>query len=119
MHSTSTTALKVLNDVIDSMDNKQHCAALFIDLSKAFDTLCSSTDYSKLDCQCVQAEGCTSSSLTVSKGVPQGSVLGPLLFILYINDIDLNVSNVKSHFYADDTVLYSSAPTPEGALSQL
>ena len=67
----------------------------------------------------MQAEGCTSSSLIVSKVIPQGSVLGPLLFIFSINDIDLNVSNVKSHFYADDTVLYSSAPNPEGALSQL
>jgi len=43
----------------------------------------------------------------------------PLLFILHINNIDHNVSDVKSNFYADDTVLYCSAPTAEWALPQL
>ncbi len=51
--------------------------------------------------------------------MPLGSVLGPLLFILYINNIDSNLSKVKFHFYADDTVLYCSAPTADQALSQL
>ncbi len=38
-HSTTTAILKVLNDIVESLDNKQHCACLFIDLSKAFDTV--------------------------------------------------------------------------------
>ena len=96
MHNT-TAALKVFNDFIESMDNKQHCTALFIDLSKVFDTVdhfvlkhrlnldclknCWFVSYLTDRTQCVQAGGCTSSSLTVSKGVPQGSVLEPLLFI--------------------------------------
>ena len=93
-HSTSTAALKVLNDFIEFLDNKQHCAALFVGLSKAFDTvdhalllerLCSIglsdqvvgwfKNYLSDRSQCVRAEGITSSSLNVSKGVPQGSVL--------------------------------------------
>lgn len=69
--------------------------------------------------QCVQAEGFISGSLNVTKGVPQGPVLGPLLFTLYTNNTDHNVQNVHFHYYADDTVIYSSAATPNLALSQL
>lgn len=137
-HSTTTAALKVVNDFIDFLDKKQHCAALFIDLSKAFDTVdhailkqrllsvglseqtvCWFENYLSGRSQCVQADGLTSSPLSISKGVPQGSVLGPLLFILYINNLDQNVSNANFHFYADDTVIYCSASTPNQALCQL
>lgn len=95
------------------MDNKLHCAALCIDLSKSFDAvdhtmlkhrlfrvglsdklspgliITSQTELS------VQAEGCTSSSLKVTKGVPQGSVHGQLVFFPYIHNITQNVSNAK------------------------
>lgn len=69
--------------------------------------------------QCVQAEGITSSSLNVSKGVPPGSVLGPLLFTIYINSLDHKAPNANFHFYADDTVIYCSASIPNQALCQL
>lgn len=58
--------------------------------------------------QCVPADGFTSASLPVTKGVPQVSVLGPLLFVLYISGIDQNITTADFHFYADDTVMYCS-----------
>jgi hypothetical protein len=56
--------------------------------------------------QCAQFDGNSSDMLTVQKGVPHGSVLGPLLFTIYINNVGRNVSNASYHFYADDTVTY-------------
>ena len=87
-HSTTSAALKVTNDIIDAVDSKRFCAALFIDLSKAFDTVDHNIlinmllhigvsrqaaswfkDYLSARTQCVQLEGSHSSFLTVSKGV--------------------------------------------------
>ena len=55
--------------------------------------------------QCVVLDGDSSTELPVSSGVPQGSVLGPILFLLYINDLPDNIqSNVR--LFADDTAVY-------------
>lgn len=60
--------------------------------------------------QCVQLEGSKLSFLTVSKGVPQGSVLGPILFSIYVNDLCQNQNNqMLCTTYADDTIIYCCA----------
>ena len=124
-HSTELAALKLVNHVITEMDNFNIPTNIYIDLSKAFDTLNFDILLNKLDyygvqgCanrliysylsdrwQFVEFNGHKSSYLPIKTGVPQGSVLGPLLFLIYINDLPL-VSNVFDMLmYADDTTLY-------------
>ena len=58
--------------------------------------------------QCTIANNIVSSYKDITCGVPQGSVLGPLLFLLYINDISSVVKDSKISMYADDTVVYIS-----------
>lgn len=137
-HSTITAAIKVVNDITVALDKRQHCASLFIDLSKAFDTV--DHDVLKLRLlnsglsenavawfsnylcdrsQCVKYDGLCSEVVPILKGVPQGSVLGPLLFTIYINNLGQNVSDANFHFYADDTVIYCCAVSLEKAIENL
>lgn len=69
--------------------------------------------------QCVSFDGVKSDFLDITKGVPQGSILGPVLFTVYVNNSGLSVGNCNLHLYADDTVVYSVAPSVDKALSEL
>jgi hypothetical protein len=117
--------------LVDKITEANECGklslAIFVDLKKAFDTLDHNLLISKLEhygirglplslikdyltnrSQCVSYNGVISTDLPIITGVPQGSILGPLLFILYINDI-VNVSTLFQIFlFADDTTLLKS-----------
>ncbi len=69
--------------------------------------------------QCVQAEGKISDSLEIAKGILQGSVLGPLLFTIYINSLDYDIQEANFNFYADDSVMYCSDSSGQQALNEL
>ena len=129
--STVSLLLQAVHDWAGSLEcrNSTHC--LFLDLAKAFDSVSHSRLLLKLEalgitdnilmwlkcfltarCQRVVINGEFSSWIPVISGVPQGSVLGPLLFLLYINDISSVVSNCKVKLFADDVTIYEEITCP-------
>lgn len=128
LHSTVTALLDVTNQWYLNIDNSMINMVVFLDLAKAFDTVSHNILLKKLELygvkgksldwftsyltnrqqQCV-VEGCISKSQVVDCGVPQGSILGPLLFLIYINDLPGCLQHVKPHMYADDTILSAAS----------
>ena len=123
-HSTELAAIELTDKIFDNLDKKKIPLAVFIDLSKAFDTIDHNILLSKLQhygikgvalnwfqsyltdrTQYVQYKDQTSTEKTITTGVPQGSILGPLLFIIYVNDIAKITKNFHFLIYADDTTL--------------
>ena len=137
--STTNQLLYLINEIHKSFDNPNslEVRAVFLDMSKAFDKVWHSglifklkqngisgkllsliEDYLRNRKQRVVLNGSSSEYCDINAGVPQGSVLGPLLFLIYINDLEYNLkSNVK--FFADDTMLYSIVLSPNVSAANL
>ena len=123
-HSTELAAIEFIERAIGCMDDNQTPVNIFLDLSKAFDTLDHDILLSKLNYygitgnalqlfqtylhnrkQYVSFNDRNSEYLYIKTGVPQGSILGPLLFIIYLNDIIKVCKIFHPIIYADDTTL--------------
>ena len=124
--SCETQLISTIRDFSNCLNNKKQTDAIFLDFSKAFDKVDHQIILSKLhDCginptlvswcesfllgrsQTVTVDGTESSPKPVPSGVPQGTVLGPLFFLVYINDISNNISpGTTLRLFADDTSLY-------------
>ena len=126
-HSTELAALELVDRIHLDLDKRKYPIAIYMELSKAFDTLDHNILLNKLKyygvkntelswfqsylterSQYVEINGITSNVLTISTGVPQGSILGPLLFLIYMNDIPEVSTFFKYILYADDTSLLNS-----------
>uniref|UniRef100_A0A803JVT7 Reverse transcriptase domain-containing protein n=1 Tax=Xenopus tropicalis TaxID=8364 RepID=A0A803JVT7_XENTR len=103
-HSTETALCRVANDLQTAKAKGRYSVLILLDLSSAFDTV----DHSVL----MQIPNKSSTPVPLSVGVPQGSVLGPLLFSLYTLSLGDLISSfgLKYHLYADDIQIYLDSP---------
>jgi hypothetical protein len=123
--SCETQLLEFTEDALRTVQDRMQCDTIIMDFSKAFDKVSHERLLYKLDragidpqawewiksfltgrSQQVVIDGETSASVPVTSGVPQGSVLGPILFLVFIDDLPLYTKSSQVRLFADDTIVY-------------
>ena len=130
--STADAVLNLTDDIYSALKENKTCCTILLDLAKAFDTVDHSILLKKLDKigirgplhkwfesylkdrkQVVSIDNVRSEPANMAFGVPQGSVLGPILFLIFINDMPLSSRLFRYTLFADDTCLFMSHEDPK------
>ena len=134
--STQDAIIKLTEAIYSAINDRKFSCAIFVDFKKAFDTMNHDlllrklerygirgvvqdliADYLRNRFQRVKFNNILSDPLPITIGVPQGSILGPLLFLIYVNDLSNILSSFLSIMYADDTTLVNSDASYENLIN--
>ena len=138
LHSPDLALILLVDKISMALEEGDYVLGLFLDFSKAFDTVNHEILFKKLDYygiqgtsldlfksyltnryQFVEYNGAQSRKENIVCGVPQGSILGPLLFLLYINDLAHASSKIFSILFADDSNLFLSGKNPNDLIKTM